>query len=589
MDTAKGTITRRVNSAFNGLQDEFRSLCGIKDFECKLDALKKAGAKSDRSSKMKKLYYMFDTCKIEYVPGKDISYYENLVRNSYIPTFSEIEDRMLYALYTRYKEYPSPKDYMKRLVDWLCCDEDGWKADTLRIRILKQFIKYGNYLSDAGFGSRTMICEHVAKKIGKKPTDEEVLIHLDDEIFSGLETATKPQKKPDGRFGLLKAVDDLASGKFRSEGATKKNLYLFAMVYGMTYNSGPLDDPADDPATLNIRTDIEENLFCDYYMNNLMRFISDVYTGKLCEYELDPSGQGINYKNFAEMIYLYYISKNDSPQNKIKLSSEMIKRVQDRQFKKGKNYSKPNKDTDFYRGLFRYNNAENFFSENILCLSEEKFEEFICENYDCDTYNGTYETKKGSVDVKKGPLQLEREQESAFREYKSILQDLTNLGVSLEKCNYGLWFTDVAAFKKKGCENICDRNKQSNIDREKFEKFMELLLGINSFMGYTVDENVSNKNVDQEWDEPSKRKIKALFVTSANEVTRTSMIVAYYYYYNALHEDDGNDKWKSFEEVFNNFEENINIKLEAAHYQPLSGKNIFDVILVFSSYAYLNF
>lgn len=108
-------------------------------------------------------------------------------------------------------------------------------------------------------------------------------------------------------------------------------------------------------------------------------------------------------------------------------------------------------------------------------------------------------------------------------------------------------------------------------------------------MGYTVDENVSNKNVDQEWDEPSKRKIKALFVTSANEVTRTSMIVAYYYYYNALHEDDGNDKWKSFEEVFNNFEENINIKLEAAHYQPLSGKNIFDVILVFSSYAYLNF
>lgn len=66
------------------------------------------------------------------------------------------------------------------------------------------------------------------------------------------------------------------------------------------------------------------------------------------------------------------------------------------------------------------------------------------------------------------------------------------------------------------------------------------------------------------------------------------MIVAYYYYYNALHEDDGNDKWKNFEEVFNNFKKDIDSKLEAAYYQPLSGKNIFDVLVVFSSYAYLN-
>lgn len=117
---------------------------------------------------------------------------------------------------------------------------------------------------------------------------------------------------------------------------------------------------------------------------------------------------------------------------------------------------------------------------------------------------------------------------------------------------------------------------------------MELLFGINSFMGYTVDEEVSLQNEDQEWTEPSKMKTKALYVSSANAVTRTSMIVAYYYYYNALHEDDGNDKWKNFEEVFNNFKKDIDPKLEAAYYQPLSGKNIFDVLVAFSSYAYLN-
>ena len=102
---------------------------------------------------------------------------------------------------------------------------------------------------------------------------------------------------------------------------------------------------------------------------------------------------------------------------------------------------------------------------------------------------------------------------------------------------------------------------------------MELLLGINNFMGYT---------------ELSKMKTKALYVTSPDAVTRTSLIVAYYYYYNAVHEDDGDDKWKNFAEVFKSFQAGIDPKLQEAHYQPLSGKNIFDVLVTFSSYAYLN-
>lgn len=582
MDAGRRTITRRMDSVLNGLQEEFRSLCTAEDFESKLEALRKAGAKSDRSSKLRKLFDMFDMCGIKYERGKDNEYYENLVRNSDIPTFAEVEDRMLLALYTRYKEYPSPEDYMKRMVDRLCCEEDGWENNTLRIRILKQFIKYGNYLADAGFGGRKTICDYVKDRIGKKPSDEDVLAWVDDGVFSVLDTATKPQRKPEGKFGLLKAADDLAAGKFRAEGATRRSLYLFAMVYGMTYYSGS----GADGEILDFKTDIETNLFCDYYANNLMRFISDVYRGKLCEYELDPSGQGINYKNFAEMIYLYYISKDCSPQDKIRLSCEMIKRVQEKQFKKGGPEPEIERGTVFYRGLFRHDSADSLFSEDILNLSDMQFEEFICENYNCDTFAGTRETRNGPVDDKTGVFQLETEQNSAFRVYESILLDLTERGMALENCNYGLWFTDVAAFKKKGCENICDRRQ--DIDRDKFGEFMELLLGINNFMGYTVDENDSSQNGQQEWTEPSKMKTKALYVSSADAVTRTSMIVAYYYYYNALHEGDGNDKWKNFEEVFNNFKKDIDLKLEAAYYQPLSGKNIFDVLVVFSSYAYLN-
>ena len=50
---------------------------------------------------------------------------------------------------------------------------------------------------------------------------------------------------------MLKLADDLSDGKFRSGGATRKGLYLFAMVYGMTYcpggeNSGELFDYETD-------------------------------------------------------------------------------------------------------------------------------------------------------------------------------------------------------------------------------------------------------------------------------------------------------------------------------------------------------
>ena len=181
---------------------------------------------------------------------------------------------------------------------------------------------------------------------------------------------------------------------------------------------------------------------------------------------------------------------------------------------------------------------------------------------------------------------METEQHSAFETYKKILSAIEKHGIALENCNYGLWFTDVAAFKKKGNENICDW--RTDIDRNKFSEFLELLLGINNFIGYTVDETVSSQNEEQEWNEPSRMKTKALYVLSPDAVTRTSIIVAYYYYYNAVHENDVDDRWKNFEEVFNNFKKDIDPKLEAAHYQPLSGKSVFDVLVTFSSYAYLN-
>lgn len=599
MDTTN--ITRRMESVLDGLQSDFKSQYTREDFANKLEALRIAWASSGRSSKLRKLYDMFDACQIPYERGKDWAYYDNLVRIADIPSFSETEGRMLAALYSHYEDYPSPVDYMKRIVNRLCSPEDGWQDDTLRLRILKQFIKYGNYLTDAGFSGKTLIAKYVREKTGmKKLTEEDILANLDDGIFGGLATASKEQKKPEGKYGLIKCADDLAGGKYRGQGATRKSLYLFAMVYDMTFYTGS----SDSGEIIDYRSDIETNLFRDYYSNNLMRFISSVYKNNLCEFEVDPSGQGINYKNFAEVVYLYFISKDYTPQEKIQRSTAMIKRLEERQYITMHPIAAEARGTAYYRNNVGRDLGENVYCEDIFEKSEDEFEAFIFANYNCDTYTGA--TKTGS-------LQLETEQNTAFREYESIIGDLifmlkTNDDVKvssdfdfaalpekekaaerekwLSRCNYGLWFTDVAALKKKGYENALSRD--SHLDQDKFDQFIDLLLAVNNFMGYTAVESISELNQKQEWTETSKAKTKALFVSSPDAVTRTSMIVAYYYYYNALHEDDGSDKRKSFEEVFANYQQDLDPMLDNAHYQKLSGKNIFDVLVVFSSYAYLN-
>lgn len=580
MDAQKRTITRRLDSVLNGLQDEFQSWYEKEDFESKLNALERAGTKSSRPSKLKELYRMFDGCGIPYEKGRDNAYYREIVEQADIS--SNIEDRMLYALYTRYSEYPSPEDYMQRMVERLSAEEDSWSEDSLRLRILKQFIKYGNYLADAGFGGKKAVNDYVKMKTGAKPSAEDILRLVDDGVFADLEGATKAQRKPDGKYGLLKTADDLATGKFRAEGATKRSLYLFAMVYGMTYDSGA----AENNGKTGLETDIETNLFRDYYTNNFMRFISEAYKDRLCEYEMDPSGQGINYKNFAEVIYLYYIAADYSPQEKIRRSTEMIERVRKKQYKKGKpNLSDIKEKTVFYRKFIQKGNANGLFIEDILNLPETEFEEFIAANYNCDTFAGAYQTKAGEMERKVSVFQLETNQDTAYSGYLSILRELSDLGVSLENCNYGLWFTDAAAFRKKGYENICSR--KAGIDHDKFEEFMELLLGVNRFMGSVLEEKVNSQSGKQEWSECSKMKTKALFVPSAYAITRTSMIVAYYYYYNAWHEDEGREERISFEEFFLDFKQEIDEKLAAACYQTLSGKNILDVLVVFSSYFYL--
>lgn len=546
--TLSRTYTRKLNKVLNDLDDKFKSICDASAFERKLTQLRNA-PQSARPTVLNELYGMLDRCSIVYERKRETEYYEQLISMSEIPDAEEIEILFVAELCSKYHEYPTPEQYMLRIVNTLSSSADVWDNDTLRVRILKQFIKYGSYLAEANFGGRMTVKKYVSEKLNRAVNDNDVLANLDDGIFSCLEDAIRDDLKPKGRYGIIKLADDLASGKFRTGGATRRGLYLFAMVYGMTYT---IDSP--DRIT-DFKSDIEKNLFTDYYTNNLMRYISDVYKNGLSQFEADPSGQGINYKNFAEMIYLYFINNSKyTPQEKISMSARMIANVQDSASKKISSDKTQAHGTMYYRELF---------TEDILMLSEDKFEEFIRKNYNCNT-GGTI-----------GGIQLETSQNTAFTEYQAILSKLkahirerdelpNDDAVSFESCNYGLWFTGVLF-------NDIDTLKEKvrvmrGVDEKKFNDFLVVINAVNNFL---VPESV-------------------LQITNPSLITRTSILAAWYYYFNAIHETDAKGIWDSFETLYNAFKSGIDPILQKSGYQLLNGKNIFDILLTFSSYAFMN-
>ena len=112
-------------------------------------------------------------------------------------------------------------------------------------------------------------------------------------------------KKNDIDFELLEICNDLADGNFRVNGKTKVYLYYFAFMFDMTI---PLVGRKCDA-----ERNIVKNLFQDFYNDNLLRSLSTNYidSHNSIAIEREPTGEGINYKNFVEMIYIYFLCRDD--------------------------------------------------------------------------------------------------------------------------------------------------------------------------------------------------------------------------------------------------------------------------------------
>ena len=564
----RGTITRILDNTLGDLEEAFCSLYTEQDFYGLLDELREMD-EDERPSALRRMYRMLDASGIEYEKRKTAAYYAKLIQNSELPTPEDIEQKMLAALYERFEDFPEPEDFMRRMVRKFSLPEDNevWGNDSLRLRILKQFMKYGDGLRAVGYKGdgavRKYAKDRKSQMMGaadRKLTEEEVLNYLDDGVFACLEQADKSQMKPEGTYGLLKLSDDLAGGRFRTQGATRRGLYAFAVVFGMTYYVDGLGAKADEASIPRYESDIDKNLFRDYYTNNLMRFVRASYREQAGSYERNPSGQGINYKNFAEMIYLYYLARDMRPQEKLQHIGEMTERV---------------KKTCEHKGA-PAGAQPSVTAEELLSLPPEAFEAFLCEHYNCDIYS------MGNYPV--GVFQLESAQDAAFAEYKELLQAIAYMDQSPEDCNYGLWFADVQSFYSMSDKELCEM--LGSEDAEKARAFVELLLSVDGFLGGRRVEKSYDDAAENEFREVAEAKNPLMFIEQPQDMTRTALITAWYYYYNRKNEIAELEVHRNFAETYEDFRAGLDPILERAGYQKMTSKSIFDILVAFSAYAY---
>ena len=191
---------------------------------------------------------------------------------------------------------------------------------------------------------------------------------------------------------LLKLCDDFAAGRFRNNGGkTRAFLYYFAIMFDMSVGIREGLDIYDHNKKTVINNgivypDMVSYLFEDYYSDNLLRFLDEHYDDPkyLTGFEREPSGEGINYKNFAETIYLYYLYRKDlnlTPGQRIDKAEAKIEQC----ISKSKKISKQDvwenadieeatvsKDTQFYKRTY---------IRELIDLDENSLTEYIMAKY----------------------------------------------------------------------------------------------------------------------------------------------------------------------------------------------------------------
>ena len=360
---------------------------------------------------------------------------------------------------------------------------------------------------------------------------------------------------------ILKISNDLAEGKYKKGSEMKEILYLFAFAFDMS-----ISFENDKEKTFR---DVKKNLFEDFYCDNIIRYVNDYQLNGVYD---EPTGITIQFKNFVEIVYLYWLSKDSkiySPAEKYLSANAMIKKIvskikaAEKDIEKstkqtGKKYFEAKKlaekkalGTYIYRNFVKTDSEygdESLKIDNFLCLSEEEFLKVIFDNYDVDT-KIKYTTSAA--------FENENYQEIAESNFRALIDELKNEteGFGFVSNCYSLEFYETVfeeLFANK--EYDADLHKQLSSLVKKINEQMKQILSEAEADGYSI-------------------------------FTRTRYMYLYYNHFILSH--IGERYIETFDDFYDEYCEQLNIDLETCSYQLFSEKNLIDIMLLYSAFIIL--
>lgn len=180
------------------------------------------------------------------------------------------------------------------------------------------------------------------------------------------------RKKKARNYIMLEIANDLANAAFSSQGKTREYIYIFAIAFDIR--------PIENGHPQRI-CDIEKNLFWDYYNDNIINNLPQV-AGFGDKSDVMIDGYGINYKNFAEIAFLWCLAQSDmTPKERLATAYEIISYCREH----GKTKEKFAESKKEYKDLLTKRFREDF--EYAKSLSKKQFIEYIIENLPCKSKN----------------------------------------------------------------------------------------------------------------------------------------------------------------------------------------------------------
>ena len=367
-------ITERMENVKSDLEKQFTNLYCKKDFEYQL-RLAKTSASDRKPQVLKKLADMYNEVGIDCKYNQTLSYYEKLFSKLQVSdSVADVNNKIINMMSSLYTEYPKPEEFMERIVNRL--DPDTMLSGSLQLRILRRFLQTINIRGIKG--NYKYYSDSLSKQIKK-----EGIYSIGEEYFKVLDNKSK--EKCD-YFQLVQASHNLAHGIFISSTSTKELLFLFAFAYGMKYYQSKDQDDYD------MTRDVEKNLFVDYYCDNLTRFLVSDISASSGISDNEPSGIVLNPKNFIDVLFVYYLNKeNLNTQEKISSFYSKISEVKKEWYDRENYFFDENGTSKFNEAAITKEYNNRLF--DIEKISEADLPKYIVNNYYCD-FGELYNIKK---------------------------------------------------------------------------------------------------------------------------------------------------------------------------------------------------